>query len=64
MKVYIQKDRKKLNISYSGTVIGLLQKLNINSETVIVVKNGGLVNEDEIIKDSDEIEILQVVSGG
>jgi len=64
MKVYIQKDQKKLQLKHSGTVQSLLAKLKINKETVIVTRNGALVMEKDNLSDSDEVEILQVVSGG
>jgi len=49
---------------FSGNVLELLYKLKINPETVIVTKNGTLVTEEDSLADSDDIEILQVVSGG
>jgi len=64
MKLYIQKTGKSSEIKYSGSVDALLKKLKVNPETVIVTKNGKLVAEDETVSDSDDIEILQVVSGG
>jgi len=64
MKIYIQKDQQRKNMRFSGNVLELLYKLKINPETVIVTKNGTLVTEEDSLADSDDIEILQVVSGG
>jgi sulfur carrier protein ThiS len=50
--------------TFNGNAKELLKLLEINSETVLVVKNKELVDLDEVLKDSDEVEILSVVSGG
>jgi sulfur carrier protein len=64
MKIFIEKTNTKKNIKFKGTVKAILKKLNVNIEEVIVVKNGELVSEDDIIADKDRIKILSVVSGG
>jgi sulfur carrier protein ThiS len=64
MKVYIQKDQHHKTMKFSGKVIELLGKLKINPETVIVTKNSILVTEEDNLADNDDVEILQVVSGG
>ncbi len=64
MKIFIEQNQKNKKIEFKGTVGELLLKLNINSETVLVTKNNELVTEDEVLKDSDEIKVLSVVSGG
>ena len=64
MKIYIQKTQKKKEMNFKGSVLKLLQNLKINPETVIVTANGTLVTEEDKLKDSDDVEILQVVSGG
>lgn len=46
------------------TVGKALEKLNINPESVIVIKEGQLVTHDTLIKEDEEIEIMSVVSGG
>jgi sulfur carrier protein len=50
--------------TFNGNAKELLKLLEINSETVLVVKNKELVDLDEVLEDSDEVEILSVVSGG
>lgn len=49
---------------FKGSAKALLDLLEINSETVLVVKNKELVGLEEQLEDNDEIEILSVVSGG
>ncbi len=64
MKIYIQKSQERKNIRFSGPARSLLTKLKINPETVIVTANGALVTDEAVLKDSDDVEVLQVVSGG
>ena len=42
----------------------LLLKLGFNPEDVLVLKDEKLLTEDKILKDGDEIEIIEVVSQG
>ena len=45
-------------------VSALLAKLDINRETVLVIRNDTLVPGDTLLADTDEIEIRPVISGG
>jgi sulfur carrier protein len=42
----------------------LVERLDINRESVLVVRNGMLVPGDERLEDTDEVEIRPVISGG
>ncbi len=64
MKIYIEKKDKIISKKFNGTLKKLLLTLNINPETVIVVLNNELINENANICDNDELKILSVVSGG
>ena len=64
MKINIVKENKVLEIEFNGKVKEILMKLEINPETVIVVKDDELVTEEDFLEDSDEIKIMSVVSGG
>lgn len=64
MKLFLEKENKNLDIKFRGNVKNLLSFLNINSESVIVVKNNEIVTEDEKIDDNDNVKILSVISGG
>ena len=63
VKVFIEKKNKTVNVN-SNNVKDLLDKLKINPETVLIVKNGELTTIDARIKDKDNIRLLSVVSGG
>ena len=64
MKIFIEKTNKRIEKKFNGAVAELLNLLKLNSETVLVTKNNTLVSENEALKDSDEVKILSVISGG
>ena len=63
MKVFIERTREEKDIKASS-VTSLLSGLGFNVDEFLVIKNGSLVTEDELLSDSDEIKILSVISGG
>ena len=46
------------------SVRGLLDRLQINPETVLVIREADLLTREERLADADEIEIRPVISGG
>lgn len=64
MKVFIEKDKKNISLNYSGSVAGLLEKLDINTETVIVVRENELLDEGDSVNDDDRLKLMSVISGG
>ncbi|MEM1895765.1 MAG: MoaD/ThiS family protein [Nanopusillaceae archaeon] len=65
IKVFIERDMKEFEIEFNGkTVRELLDNLNIDWSRVVVIKNGEIVTEDEIINNNDYIKIFDAVSGG
>jgi len=64
MKVFIEKDKKEIDFSFSGSALDLLSQLDVNKETVLVIRNSELITLDEKLVDSDTVKILSVVSGG
>ncbi|MFA5797316.1 MAG: MoaD/ThiS family protein [Candidatus Woesearchaeota archaeon] len=64
MKIYIEKDNTHISQDSTCTARELLESLKINPSTVIVVKNGTVVLDDEVLERENDIQILSVVSGG
>ena len=64
MKVTIEREQTTKNITFNGTVQALLQTLQINEETVLVVRNNEVLTQEERLNNEDIIDILSVISGG
>lgn len=64
MKVIIRRPRRELEMSGSRRVKDLLQELQINPETVLVVRGAELLTPDEIVKDEETVEVVPAISGG
>jgi sulfur carrier protein len=57
--------RKKVYEVKAGmTIRDAILKLDIIPESVLPVKNGELLTDDEILEDGDEIKLVAVISGG
>jgi len=46
------------------TVSQLLRRIKVLPESVLVIRNGTLVTEDQQLSSADEIRIVAVISGG
>lgn len=65
MKVYLEKEQKELELTFKGkTVKELLKQINVNSETVIIVRDNEVLTLDNSITNEDDIKLLSVISGG
>lgn len=61
MKINVFGKNKEVS---SKKVKKLLKELKLNSEAVIVVKNGEIILEDESFSKKDDLRIIKVISGG
>ena len=60
---FVQENKtKKLKGKYH--VRDILDKFDLNPETVLVARGNELLTKDQVIEEDDTIEILPVVSGG
>jgi len=64
MKILLRNPRRELEIDGPMRVHALLERLEINRESVLVIKGDTLVTGDAQLSDDDEVEIRPVVSGG
>jgi len=46
------------------SIVALLQRLELNRESVLVIRGGELVPGDAHLADDDVVEISPVISGG
>ncbi len=64
MKVLLRNPRRELDVAGPMTVTRLLQQLDLNRESVLVISDGTLVPGDATLADDASIEIRPVISGG
>lgn len=64
MKVTLRHPSREIEINGPISVVKLLNRLDLNRESVLLVRNGELVPGDSMLDDSDVIEIRPVISGG
>lgn len=64
MIVQLRNPRRTVEFDGSMSVVALLGRLEIDRETVLVIRNGTLVPIDSHLDASDEVEIRSVISGG
>lgn len=62
--VRLRQPRREITIDGAHTVNGLLDSLEMNRESFLVIRNGTLVPGDGRLAPDDTIEIRPVVSGG
>jgi sulfur carrier protein ThiS len=60
----LSSPKKTVQIKGERRVSEILKELSLTVETHIVLKNSVPVPEDDIISDSDTIQIIRVFSGG
>lgn len=65
MKVHIRHPQPR-TVEFGGThpVSWVLKQLEINPETVLVIRGNDLLTSDALVRDEDEIEIRSAISGG
>jgi sulfur carrier protein ThiS len=56
--------KKRFSLKNGSTILDILNKLKINPDTVIPLKDSSPISIDENLEDGDEIELIRVVSGG
>ena len=59
----VLRDRKYV-VTAGQTIRQALENLDIVPETVLPVRQGKLVPEDEILKEGESIRLVAVISGG
>ncbi|MFH1917148.1 MAG: MoaD/ThiS family protein [Nanoarchaeota archaeon] len=64
MRVFIERTGERKEVKCDGLVRDLLKMLEVNPETVLIVRNGAVVTEEDKLDEGDEIKLLSVVSGG
>ncbi len=64
VRIWIEREDLTRTEQFHGRIRDLLDRLGVNPDTVVVVKNGEVVTEEDACTDDDELKLLSVVSGG
>lgn len=64
MNIVLRNPTRELSIDGPISVAKLLRRLDLNRESVLVVRNGTLVPGDAVLDDHETVEIRPVISGG
>ncbi|MEX5215214.1 MAG: thiamine biosynthesis protein ThiS [Nitrospiraceae bacterium] len=64
MKVRLSHPERQIEVKGPKRVQDLLRDFNLLVEAHLVIRGSDLMTEDEVIADSDSIEIRPVISGG
>jgi sulfur carrier protein len=64
VKVLLRNPRRELDVAGPVQVSTLLARLDINRESVLVIRADTLVAGDAWLDDADDVEIRPVISGG
>ena len=65
MTVVIRNPKhRQLELSGQRSVGQLIDELGLNPESVIVVRGNELLTHDELLRDTDAVEVISAISGG
>ncbi|MCB1040905.1 MAG: MoaD/ThiS family protein [Acidimicrobiales bacterium] len=64
MKVQLRNPSRTIEVPGPVSIVALLQRLELNRESVLVIRGGTLVPGDAMLDDGDEVEVRPVISGG
>jgi sulfur carrier protein len=64
MLVRLRNPSRQLELPGPVQVSVLLTRLDLNRESVLVIRNGAIVPGDVTLVETDEVEIRPVISGG
>jgi sulfur carrier protein len=64
VKVLLRNPRREVDLRGPMSVASLLERLDLNPESVLVIVHDELVTRDARIDDADAVEIRPVISGG
>jgi len=64
VKVILHNPTRELLVRGPISIIKLLNQLELNRESVLVIRDSTLVPGDAILNDDDTVEIRPVISGG
>jgi sulfur carrier protein len=64
VKVLLRNPKREVEVDGPLRVHALLARLELNRESVLVIRGDTLVPGDAVLEDADVVEIRPVISGG
>lgn len=64
VKVVLRNPRREIDVRGPIRVHALLDRLQLNRESVLVIRGDSLVTGDALLADEDDVEVRPVISGG
>jgi sulfur carrier protein len=64
MRIILRNPRRELDVRGPIRVHALLDRLEVNPESVLVLRGDTLATSDELLDDADVVELRPVISGG
>ncbi len=64
MTVKLILRNREFEVRPGMALVDALKKVNILPESVIALRDGEVITEDEILEDGDVIKLVAVISGG
>jgi sulfur carrier protein len=64
VQIVLRNPRREVELRGPLTVEAVLRQLDIERETVLVIRGDTLVAVDTLLDDGDRVEIRPVISGG
>jgi sulfur carrier protein len=64
MQIRLEPQGKELTVAGRRRVGDVIRQLGIVTGTVMVIRGDDLLTDDDVVEDSDAIELRAVISGG
>lgn len=64
MTIVVTIRKQEFEFEGTHTIRQIMEKLSLSLEAYLAVKDGELLNENDVARDGDKIQLIAVISGG